>query len=369
MYYTLHCLNCNQIEKSSIVNCSKCKGPLMPNYKYRKLFSSKIKNSNNSNKSIYSLFQSLLPNKQAKYFLNSQSYFTPIIKCKMLSEKYNTNLSAKLEFLSLTASVKEREGIIEASMAKELGYLGIIVASTGNLAASLSFYCQRIGLECLVYVPWNTSDVKLRQAQIYGAKIKKLKMNYDRIATFARQEAQKKNYFLGALQAFRMEGYKTVAYELFFQLKSLPDQVIVSMGDGTTFSGISRGFADLKNLGLINKLPIMIGVQEKGIDPIVIEFNKTGSLKKKFKGIAKAIHISQPLDIKPALDAVKTTGGKCLAVSSSEIMNAFKELARVEGIYSEYASAAVFAAFKKLDKDNLKRYNTLLIITGHGLKN
>lgn len=369
MSYILRCSNCNQIEKNSIINCGKCDGSLIPEYKYPKFFDLKILKNDNSNSSVYSTFSSLLPICNDPNFVRFQDYFTPIIRCQELSKKYKTNLSAKLEFLNLTASVKEREGIIEASMAKKLGYAGIIVASTGNLAASLAFHCQQAKLKCLVYVPRKTSDTKLMQIKTYGAKVKKLKMNYDQIAKFVKQEAQKKNYFLGALQAFRMEGYKTVAYELFFQTKRLPDQVIVPMGDATTFAGIWRGFLDLKKLGLIKKLPRMIGVQEKGIDPIVIAYNNQGKLEKNFHGLAKAIHISQPLDIKIALYAIKTTGGVCLSVTSSEIKEAFQELARNEGIYSEYASATTLAAFKKLEKEKLSVCDTILIITGHGLKN
>lgn len=369
MHYRLYCSRCHQLEKNSIIDCDRCGSSLIPEYVYPKHFALKINMLRKHKDSVYSIFQPFLPMHDSRNLADSQGYLTPIVECKILSKKYNTKLLAKLEFLNLTASVKEREGVIEASMAKELGYAGIIVASTGNLAASLAFHCQQVGLKCLVYVPSTISDTKLTQIVTYGAQVKKLKMNYDQLARFVRQEAKKNNYFLGALQAFRMEGYKTVAYELLLQNKKLPSQVIVPMGDATTFSGIWRGFLNLKKLGLIDSFPRMIGVQEKGIDPIVIDYYKKGKLKNDFHGIAKAIHISQPLDMGIALEAMKTSCGKCLAVTSDEIKDSFQELARNEGIYSEYASAATFAAFKKLVKEKFPVYNTVLIITGHGLKN
>lgn len=275
----------------------------------------------------------------------------------------------KLEYLNITNSVKDREAIIEVCKAKELGYKTVITASTGNLAASLAAYSSKIGIACIAYVPWNISDSKISQIMKYGANVKKIKKTYDQLAEFAKEEALSKKYFLGGLQAFRCEGYKTVSYELFLQSIQNDSKVFVSMGDGTTLTGIFNGFNELKDYGYIKNIPQIIGVQEKGIDPIVNAFKENQVLSiKKYAGVAKAININNPQDVTQALYAIRKSGGNCISVSSLEIIDACKELASKEGIYSEYASAATFAAFKKVVSDKSRKV-IILIISGSGLKN
>lgn len=368
--YTIICSQCGKEEQNSINFCSSCNGPLTIDYL------DSIKNSDSdvvlklkNRKSIYTTFHAMLPLQSDYSFVNLYSFYTPVICCEVLSRKHRCKLFAKLEFLNLTGSVKDRQAIIEVSMAKELGYQRIIVASTGNLAASIAAHSQKAGIRCMVYVPWTTSNTKIKQAIVYGAEIKKLRKDYDEIVEFVKEEALRKKYFLGGLQAFRHQGYKTLAYEIFRQLPSVPRKIIIPMGDGTTLVGVWQGFKDLINLGLIKNIPQMIGVQEKGIDPIVRTFNNKGRLSKwNSKGIARAIHIKNPLDITLAIKAIKESSGMCISVSTREIQESFKELANKEGIYSEYASASTFAALKRITSID-KNESVILVITGNGLKN
>jgi threonine synthase len=365
-------MSCKGEEKNSIISCSLCGGGLTPVYFDSEDEAATIRRKQlhiEINEPIFETFHNLLPLQHTSRYTTLHDYFIPVLSCKNLSQKYLCSLQAKLEFLHLTSSIKDREATVEVSKAKELGYKTVVVASTGNLASSLASHCQKAGLNCRVYVPTTVSDAKLYQIKTYGATVEKKEMNYDQIVLFVRKEAEQRGYFLGGLQAFRSEGYKTVAYELYLQKPSLPQRVIVPMGDGTTFVGIWQGFRDLYRLKLTKRIPQMIGVQEKGLDPVAIRFNSSGKLDSSFHGIAKAIHIVNPLDGDLAIQAMRETKGTCLSVTTAEIRNAFQELAISEGIYTEYASAATFAAFKKLLLASSLNGITMLILTGHGLKN
>lgn len=368
--YTLRCMNCREKEENSIISCGLCGGGLTPVYLDSEDEATTIRRKQSYiDKPIFETFRNLLPLQHTSQYITLHDYFIPVLSCKNLSQKYFSSLQAKLEFLHLTSSIKDREATIEVSKAKELGYKTVVVASTGNLASSLASHCQKASLNCRVYVPATASNAKLHQIRAYGAIVEKMEMNYDQIVSFVRKEAEQRGYFLGALQAFRSEGYKTVAYELYLQKFSPPQRVIVPMGDGTTFVGIWQGFRELYRLKLIKRMPQMIGVQEKGLDPIVVRFHASGKLDSSFHGIAKAIHIANPLDGNLAIQAMRETRGTCLSVTTAEIQNAFQELALFEGVYTEYASAATFAAFKKLLLVSSLKGITMLILTGHGLKN
>lgn len=365
--YSIICTSCNKEEITSLILCSSCKSLLKTIYKQPK----KIFNFNKTHlqrKSIFEIFQDSLPFNHLYSFLK-ESCFTPFISLQKLSEEYKCNIFAKLEFTNITSSVKDREAIIEVSKAKDLGYKTIIVASTGNLAASLAVYAQKANIKCKIYVPWTTSFAKVQQIKLYGAEIKRLRKTYDELVSFVKEEAEKKHYFLGGLQAFRSDGYKTVAYEIFLQAEIFPSIIIIPMGDGTTISGIYQGFKDLYDYGYIKKLPQLIGVQEENIDPIIKKWNNDKkSIKENSLGIAKAINIRNPQDINLVFEAIRNSQGDLMSVSLSEIIESYKELAQKEGIYSEYASATTLAALKKmlpLKTDS----HIALIITGSGLKN
>lgn len=368
--YSLHCSYCNSLETNSIIGCSKCHGSLIAEYNYSEdEGATGWRDKELIDNSIFETFRLLLPFNASSSFIKLHSYLTPILDCTEISEKYNSHLQAKLEFLQLTGSVKDREAVIEVTKAKELGYKTLVVASTGNLASSLASHCQKARITCQVFVPSTTSESKLKQIRAYGSDVHKMDLDYDQIASHVREIADKNRFFLGGLQAFRTEGYKTVAYEIFIQSEIMPERVIVPMGDATTFVGIWRGFSDLFRMKLIKKMPKMIGVQEKGLDPIAICFHKKGKLETDFHGIAKAIHIGNPLDGNLAIQAMQETGGECLSVTTKDIEMAYNDLALLQGVYTEYTSATTLAAFKKLSQSTILNGNTMLILTGHGLKN
>lgn len=352
--FLIKCIDCGQVEKNSIVKCSSCHGAL------ETVIIRPLSISRNEKCDIFSRFRcffSVSSNKVLKQFPGTP---TPIIN---LDEKSNF---AKLEYCSLSLSAKDREAFIEIMMAKEMGYKGIIAASTGNMGAALSALCALFSFPCHVYVPTDTAKIKIQQIKQFGANVHKIDGNYDTIVLTAREISKSKNLFLASLQAFRFDGYKSISYEIYetFGAK-LPQNIIVPVGDGTTYVAIYKGFKDLVNLGLIKTLPRMIGVQGRGSDPVVESFKNNHSLKTidAPKTIAKAIRIGRPLDGDYAIKVAHETSGEFLSYSDEEIIKACMALNRL-GINAEYASAAAYGPilFNKYQ-------NSLVIITGSGLKN
>lgn len=346
MKYQIKCIKCSRIELESIIYCSNCSGDLEIDYlNYPKI----------SEKFSYRNFSPL----SLKEINNYPNKSTPL-------KKIGNNIYAKLEYFNLSGSAKDREAYIEIYMAKKLGYDGIIAATTGNMGASLANLCSKIKFQCLILTPSDTSKSKVEQIEKYGVKVIKIKGKYDLVAQKARILANEKNLFLASLQAFRFEGYKTISYEIFEELANkMPKNIIIPMGDGTTFVSIWKGFNDLFKLGLINEIPSFIGVQAKNSDPIKMAFQSGKKINpiKNPQSIAKAIRIGNPLDGDYAIKIVNNTKGNILSYSDEQIISAYKKLLNF-GIDAEYASAVTYCPilFNKVK-------NALIVITGPGYKN
>jgi len=179
---------------------------------------------------------------------------------------------------------------------------------------------------------------------------------------------------LNSVNPFRLEGQKTAAFEIRDQLVSqVPDKLIVPVGNAGNISAIWKGFKELRELGLTEKLPQMVGIQAEGAAPIAYSV-KHGLKEVKFvekpETVATAIRIGSPVNWKKAVNAVKESDGLVETVSDGEILEAQRMLAQHEGLFVEPASAASVAGLVKLAKMGLvdKDEKVVCILTGHGLK-
>ena len=180
-------------------------------------------------------------------------------------------------------------------------------------------------------------------------------------------------YPLNSFNPWRLEGQKTIAYEIYDQLGRVPDAVVVPVGNAGNISAIWKGFKELKEGGVIDTLPRMYGVQAEGAAPLAKAWSASESTLTPVESpetIATAIRIGKPINWVKALKAVKESGGAIIAVSDNEILNAQSTLARFEGLGVEPASAAPLAGLRELlksreiDRDEV----TVIIATGHALK-
>ena len=289
-----------------------------------------------------------------------------------------TDLWIKNEGENPTGSFKDRGMTVGVTKAVELGASHVICASTGNTSASLAAYAARAGIRCTVLIPsGKIAYGKLSQAMIHGAKVLQVKGNFDEALEFVLKLAEKHRsiYLLNSINPFRIEGQKSLGYEICEQLCSndAPDRLIVPVGNAGNISAIWKGFKEFYNLGLITKLPKMTGIQAAGSAPIAKAI-KSHSSKiipvAEPETVATAIRIGAPVSWKKAINAINESHGIAETVTDDEILDAQKLLAQIEGIFVEPASAASIAGLRKLVRNGIinKDERVVCVTTGHGLK-
>lgn len=298
---------------------------------------------------------------------------TPLIRSTRLGPEYGIDLWFKLESQNPTGSFKDRGSAVELTIARELNVKGIVLASTGNMAASCSCYAASAGIPCFVFVPEETPPSKLSQVVAYGGHVVQVKGSYGDAAGLARRAAEQLSFYLAGDYAYRVEGAKTAAFELIDQLFfQIPDIVIVPMGCGTNLTSFAKGFNEYREIGFIDSLPEIVGVCAQGAPSIFEAFRagkRTTEPAKKVESIATAIAINDPIDAVKALDAIYSTGGEALAVSDSEMLKAQYLLSKEEGLFVETSSAASLSALLELkSRRDLKGRRVVCVLTGSGLK-
>ena len=303
---------------------------------------------------------------------------TPLYHCRRLAERLGVHeLYVKYEGANPTGSFKDRGMTVGVTKALEFGVKSVACASTGNTSASLSAYAARAGLRCVVILPAGKVALgKLAQAIMYGAQVIGIRGNFDQALAIVRKicEVRQDIYLLNSLNPFRLQGQKSIGFEIADQLGfEVPDRVIVPMGNCANIWAIYKGFLEFKRLELVKEIPMMTGVQASGAMPIV------DAIKRDLKEyepvehpetIATAIRIGRPVNGPKARRAIRDTGGTAEAVEDDEIVQAQKDLARFEGLGVEPASASTIAGLRKLleagivDKDE----RIVCVATGNILK-
>jgi threonine synthase len=284
-------------------------------------------------------------------------------------------LFAKHQGMNPTGSFKDTGMTAALSVARERGFKWVACASTGNTSAAMAAYAARAGLRSLVLIPegkiaWG----KLSQAMDYGAVTCQLKTDFDgcvRVLTQIVREAP--IYLLNSVNPYRLEGQKTPAFEIaeFFDW-TVPDHLIVPGGNLANSSALGKGFRELKELGLVTRVPRISVIQAEGANPLVrsLGLNQGASLEPvEAHTRATAIRIGNPASWRKAARVVQDTGGWCIDVSEAEIAIAKAELG-AEGLGCEPASAVTLAGLKKLRAKSLvtSGETVVLVLTGHTLK-
>ena len=303
---------------------------------------------------------------------------TGLHSCQRLGKHLGVRrLYVKNEGENPTGSFKDRGMTVGVTKAVELGVKSVICASTGNTSASLAAYAAKAGLQCTVLIPsGKIAYGKLAQAMIYGAQVLQVRGNFDQALNVVLKLSEKHRsiYLLNSINPFRIEGQKSLAYEVCDQLnQEVPDRVVVPVGNAGNISAIWKGFTEFHKLGFIKELPRMTGIQAVGAAPIA-QAIKNGSDRivpvGKPETVATAIRIGAPVSWKKAVNAIRQSHGTAETVTDAEILDAQKMLARFEGLFVEPASASSIAGLKKLvengevDSDEC----VVCVATGHGLK-
>ncbi len=285
-------------------------------------------------------------------------------------------LKLKHQGCNPTGSFKDTGMTAAVTQARKLGARLVVCASTGNTAASLAAYAARADLLCAIVVPsGNVSHAKLAQALDYGAKVLEVDGNFDTCMDQIRELAEDESvYLVNSINPFRIEGQKTVAFELAEQLEwRMPDHLVVPGGNLGNSSAFGKGFRELLGSGLIDRQPKITVVQAEGAAPFARFYDDGGN--ESFvndhhpQTLASAIKIGAPVSWQKAWRAVRETGGSVITVSEQEIADAKAIIGR-DGIGCEPASATTVAGIRKLVAQNeIKEDQTVVaVLTGHVLK-
>jgi threonine synthase len=284
-------------------------------------------------------------------------------------------LYAKHQGMNPTGSFKDTGMTAALSVARERGFKWVACASTGNTSASMAAYAARAGLHSLVLIPdgkiaWG----KLSQAMDYGALTCQVKADFDgclRVLTEVVKQAP--IYLLNSVNPYRLEGQKTPAIEIAEAFDwNVPDHVVVPGGNLGNSSALGKGFRELKELGMVARMPKISVIQAAGANPLVrsITENQGSALQPvEANTRATAIRIGNPASWRKAAKVIEETGGWCLDVTEAEIAIAKAEIG-AEGLGCEPSSAVTLAGLKKLRARGVVRggETVVLVLTGHTLK-
>jgi len=329
-------------------------------------------------------YRELLPINDTKNIVTLGEGGTPFLRAQRLGRRLNLQSLWLLdETRNPTGSFKDRSMTVGVSKAVELGCSTVASASSGNAAASLAAYSAKGGLRCVTFVPDLASTGKLAQLTTYGAlvvKVQGLESGEDPTVKLLKASCDRYDWYpcpsFGSLNAYQVEGAKTMAYEIAEQLDwSSPDVVYVPVGAGSGLTGNWKGFVDLKQLDFVKQLPTLMAVQSTGCAPFVRAYEQGFDPLKitaweKPDSVATGLMDPFPWDGDYALRALKESKGKAFAVTNEEILNAQKLLAKTEGIFAEPSGVTSLAGLiKHFSSDEVERSATIVVeITGNGLK-
>ena len=382
----LKCIDCgSEFEPIDVYECSKCNGLLdvvidlnvARETVSKKLFDSRVESREQQYSSGVWRFKELVhPIINEKEIISRPEGNTNLYRHKKLSQYSGIeNLVLKHEGENPTGSFKDRGMTVGISEAVRLKTKVVSCASTGNTSASLAAYASLANLKSIVFVPeGKIAYGKLSQAMAYGAKVLQIRGNFDDAMNLVRNSSKELGmYLLNSVNPWRIEGQKTIIFELIQQLNwNPPEWIIVPAGNLGNTSAFGKALDELYKLELIKKIPKIAAIQSEGANPFYKTWNKKSEKLIKVENpdtIASAIKIGNPVSWKKALRALKITNGIVEQVSDEEIMNA-KATIDSSGIGCEPASAASLAGAKKLLDNGIinKEDSVACIITGHILK-
>jgi threonine synthase len=257
----------------------------------------------------------------------------------------------------------------------QVGARAVVCASTGNTSASLAMYAAKAGIPSVVLLPAGKVALgKVAQALLHGARVIAIRGNFDRALEMVHELCLSHGlYLLNSINPYRLEGQKTIGFEVLDQLGSVPDRIVLPVGNAGNISAVYKGLTELRDLGFIDALPRMTGVQAEGSAPVVraIRDGLPEVIPEPSpETVATAIRIGAPVNAEKALTAIRKTGGTAVSVSDTEILAMQKALASREGIGVEPASAASVAGVRRMAKEGIidRDERVVCVVTGHLLK-
>ena len=273
---------------------------------------------------------------------------TPLVHARRLSDALGCELHLKCEGLNPTGSFKDRGMVVAVERAVQSGARAVVCASTGNTAASAAAYAARAGVQSVVLTPAGaTAGPKRAQVRAVGARVIEVRGSFDDCLRLCRELGERDGFVVvNSVNPDRIEGQKSVVFELIEQLGGAPDIVALPFGGGGNTCAVAAGFA------------------EAGVAPRVV----AGQAAERPTTWASAIRIGEPAHAEEVAELVTTGRVEVATLSEDQLRVSWERLAREEGVFCEPASAAGLAALELCEASTLNGKVVVAILTGHGLK-
>jgi threonine synthase len=308
-------------------------------------------------------YLSLLPIRDAAPVLPAGG--TPLVPAPNLASRFGlAALYLKDETRNPTRCLKDRATAVAMALAIECGASDVYCASAGNAAISLAGFAAHLGMRCHVFVPSYASETRLDWLKRFGADTHVSTGNYDQAFAEAERTGSENGWYSRncAFNPFLVEGKKTCGLEIAEQLS--PDLVIAPVGDGCTLGAIGKGFREARELGFIDRLPRLIGVQAEGVQPMVSRLYG-GAPAPDGETAAASIAVRRPRNALRLMAEMSASRGAMIAVSDARIAEAQARLSSDGGLVVEFTSAATLAALEELAVgESLEAKVAVLVITG-----
>ena len=317
-------------------------------------------------------FSHLLPELKDNNFLSMGEGLTPLTRLENTTLD-GLELFVKNESINPTWSFKDRGSYLATLDAINQGYRQIGTVSTGNMGASVAAYGKRANLRTTILISDSIPEEKIAPIAIYGPRVLKVTGDYGDLYHKSLEIGAKAGIYMANSDVpMRVEGSKTIAFEIFLQLgEKVPDFIVVPTSSGGNLRGIEKGFRELKKFGFSNTLPRIVVAQAMGCCPIHLAFSQGAETVSRFIDpctVAHAIENPFPPSGNAVLKILRETDGITVAVDEASILKAQRDLAE-KGLFAQPASAVPFAALNKLQKEvNMKRAVVVAVLTGSGLK-
>lgn len=374
----LRCLVCNaSYENGNLHTCPKCgvQGILDVQYDYESAAKVLTARELARRPLDHWRYRELLPLSPEAVVPHLQVGWTPVYDVPRLASAIGIyRMFLKDDGRNPTNSFKDRASSVGVLKAQEFGFKTVACASTGNAASSLAGLSAAVGLKSVIFLPQRAPEPKVTQLLIFGATVVRVLGSYENAFDLCREACTKFGWYdrNGGTNPFLVEGKKTAGLEIAEQLRStLPDWVVVSVGDGCTIAGIGKGLQEMRRLGFIDRAPRLLGVQAEGARPMLDAFLSGKDLvPTDTNTIADSIAVGTPRNWRRAIQQIKASEGTMIAVSDDEILDAMRLSARLGGVFGEPAGVAGAAGLKKAIAQGIvkRTESAVAVITGNGLK-
>ena len=358
--------------------CTECGKPLLVRYDLKRIAKFLTRQSLFARRPDIWRYRELLPVRREDNIVTLGEGWTPLLHAVSLGESLGLReLYVKDESLNPTQSFKARGMSVAVSMAKELGVKKLAAPSAGNAAGALAAYCARARIGAYLFMPRDTPRANIIECEVAGAHVTLMDgLITDCGAEVARRKESEGWFDVSTLkEPYRVEGKKTLGYEIAEQLEwTLPDVIIYPTGGGTGLVGMWKAFDELQQLGWIgDKRPRMISVQAAGCAPIVRAFEAGDRFAAEFQNaatVASGLRVPKAIGDFMILDAIRESGGTAITVTDEELIEGAKELARIEGIFAAPEGGACVPALRKLlARGDVKLGEKVVLFnTGSGIK-